>query len=96
MTVEFRADERTDAEKKIQLPAIDCDLLAGVDGIAAWFGWPHGRAKDLVKRGIVPTFTIPSGKMRFGFKSEISAAFRAYAELPGARTPVCKGKDRSS
>ena len=70
---------------KPALPAADCDVLCGVDGIAAWFGWPLGRASDFVTRGIVPTFTVPGGTMRFGFKTEITAAFRAYAERPDAR-----------
>jgi hypothetical protein len=88
MTVDGRAHAGTDGTKKIrdvQLPAADCDVLYGTAAIAQWMGMTIGQAKPLIDAAIIPTFKPPGRAARCALKTEINAAFRAYARRLAGR-----------
>jgi hypothetical protein len=64
------------------LPATDCDLLRGIDGIAKWLGWTRGQVRAAIDCDELPSFR--SRGAVFAFKSAILERFREIARRPGA------------
>jgi hypothetical protein len=87
-----RAEQHAPPPDAPILPAPDCDVLIGLDSIAAWLGISRGQCRGLVDDGAVPTFRLPGRSTRCALKSAIGAAMQEYARRPGAaaKTPPRK------
>lgn len=66
------------------LPALDCDVLRGVERIALWFGWSHAECRGMIDGGYLPTYRVPGKRDVFAFKSDLINALREYQQIPGA------------
>jgi len=61
-----------DRERETQpVPAQDCDILQGIEQIAAWRGLSVGQARHLQQRGLIPTYRLPGCSTIFAYKSEM-------------------------
>ncbi len=70
----------TNTTPPVQLPAVDCDTLSGLEQIAAFRGLTEGQARGQIEKGFIPVFRLPGCRTLFASKSAIYARVSELAQ----------------